>query len=86
MTFDKTKCKTIFRSYRLLMKIIRSFEYINAIQFRSNLLELIRRTRRLNIMIYGDCECLGSLINYYEIQCIDVMYERIELEIKKRNE
>lgn len=56
MAFDKTKCKTIFRSYRLLMKIIRSFEYINAIQFRSSLLEIIHRIRKLNIMIYGDCE------------------------------
>lgn len=84
MIYYQIKNKVIYREYRLLMKIIRSFEYFNVMQFKNSILSLIRFMRKYNIMLYGNYECLLSLINYYEIQCIDAMYERISLEIKKR--
>lgn len=40
--------------------------------------------RKFNMALYSDDVWLVSLINYYEMQCIDAMYERINLEIKKR--
>lgn len=83
MSYYRTANKIIYRRYRLLMKIIRSYEYFNIIQFRKSILSLIRFMRKYINMLYGYNEYLMPLINYYEIQCIDCMYERISSEIKR---
>ena len=48
------------------------------------MLLLINCISSYNFMIYGDFEYLVALNDYYEIQCIDIMYERLSLEFKKR--
>ena len=48
------------------------------------MLLLINCISSYNFMIYGDFEYLVALNDYYEIQCTDIMYERLSLEFKKR--
>ncbi len=45
---------------------------------------LINCISSYNFMIYGNFEYLVALNDYYEIQCIDIMYERLLLEFEKR--
>lgn len=84
MNFYKIKSKIIYRRYRLIMKIIYSFKYYDSIQFRTSILLLIHCITSYNYMCYGNYECLSKLIEYYEIQCIDNMYNRTKLEFDTR--
>ena len=84
MNFFKIKSKIIYRRYRLIMKIIYSFKYCNNIQFRTHILLLIHCISNYNYICYGNHECLSKLIDYYEIQCIDNMYNRTKLEFDTR--
>lgn len=84
MNFYQIKSKIIYRRYRLVMKIIYSFKYCNSIQFIANMLLLLHCVSDYNYMCYGNYECLSKLIDYYEIQCIDIMYIRAKLEFDKK--
>lgn len=61
------------------MNIICSFNYYNSTQFRKNIILLIQCVSKYNFLCYGNYECLMKLNNYYEIQCIDIMYQRMNL-------
>jgi hypothetical protein len=80
----KQRCKILYHRYRLVIKIIKSYYYKDSISFRADMLLLINCISSYNFMIYGDFEYLVALNDYYEIQCIDIMYERLSLEFKKR--
>lgn len=84
MNFYQNKSKIIYRRYRLVMKIIYSFKYCNSTQFRKNVILLINCVSNYNFMCYGNYEWLVKLNDYYEIQCIDIMYQRMKLEFNKR--
>lgn len=79
----KQRCKIIYHRYRLIIKIIKSYYYKDYISFRADMLLLINCISNYNFMIYGDFEYLVVLIDYYEKQCIDILYERLSSELKK---
>lgn len=80
----KQCCKILYHRYRLVIKIIKSYYYKDSISFRADMVLLINCISRYNFMIYGNFEYLVALNDYYEIQCVDIMYERLSLEFKKR--
>lgn len=79
----KQCCKILYHRYRLVIKIIKSY-YKDSISFRADMMLLINCISSYNFMIYGNFEYLVALNDYYEIQCIDIMYERLLLEFEKR--
>lgn len=84
MNFYQIKSKIIYHRYRLVMKIIYSFKYCNSIQFRANMVLLIQCVSNYNYLCYGNYECLMKLNDYYSIQCVDIMYNRLKLEFDMR--
>ena len=80
----KQCCKILYQRYRLDIKIIKSYYYKDSISFRADMMLLINCISNYNFMIYGNFGYLVALNDYYEIQCIDIMYERLLLEFKKR--
>lgn len=76
--------KILYHRYRLVIKIIKSYYYKDSISFRADMMLLINCISSYNFMIYGNFEYLLALNDYYEIQCIDIMYERLLLEFKKK--
>lgn len=80
----KQRCKILYHRYRIVIKIIKSYYYKDSISFRADMMLLINCISNYNFMIYGDFEYLVALIDYYEKQCIDIMYERIRLYMKNK--
>ena len=79
----KQHCKILYHRYRLVIKIIKSYYYKDSKSFRADMLILIICISNYNFMIYGDVGYLVAMNDYYEMQCIDLMYERLLLEFKK---
>lgn len=81
MSFYQTKNKIIYRRYRMVKKVIWSFEYIDAVSFRCNIMLLINIISSYNFITYGPYECLNNLDEYYASLCVAEMYMRIHLEL-----
>lgn len=84
MSFYQDKNKIIYHRYRMIIKIIWSFRYINSVSFRANILLLINLIYSYTFMVYGEHGCLVDLNDYYSEMCIDEMYKRLKLEFDKR--
>ena len=68
----------------MIRKIIWSFEFVDCVRFRSNIMLLINLISSYTHIVYGEYECLMNLDEYYATMCIDEMYKRIKLEIEQR--
>lgn len=84
MSFYQIKNKIIYRSYRMIRKIIWSFRFTDYVSFRANIMLLINLISSYTHMVYGEYECLLNLDEYYSSMCIDEMYKRIKLELEQR--
>lgn len=82
MSYRKTD-KMIFRKYRIVRSIIWSFECIDPIKFRQNIIQLIDIVHSFILILYSTEPNLIRLNDYYAEMCIDEMYERLRIEIHK---
>lgn len=80
MSYYQNASKIIYRRYRVLRKIIQTFEYTNSNAFSTNMLMLVRAVYVDMNILYGDYLCLSYLNNYYRDKCLEMIYNRNDIE------
>lgn len=80
MNYYYNASKIIYRRYRILRKIIQTFEYTNLSEFRNAITILIGAVYDSMNTFYGVYPCLFYLNTYYKTMCFEAMYVRIDIE------
>lgn len=80
MNFYRVKSKIIYRKYRLIKRIIRTYKYTDSINFKANMILLISMTSGYTNMVYGNYSQLVALNDFYKCMCLKEMHKRLMLE------
>lgn len=80
MSYYQNASKIIYRRYRVIRKIIQTFEYTNARSFSNGIVILINAVFYQMNAFYGCYSCLARLNIYYRGKCLEELYVRNDIE------